>query len=315
MMRLIKNIFLEHWNLKIISIFLSLVLWLFVRGDPSAERVITVALEIQVPRSMEITNERPTSVDVTLRGTISNTWFSQSVPTCIINLQGADEGEHLVPLTANNVRIPRASGIQVLRVSPARVMLVLERTVSKEVPIIVPIQGEAARGFEIYDLISKPATIVITGPRSHIEGISEIPTESVSLAGQKQSTRMFVSLNIRDNMVRTTLAGPIEVDVKLGAHRAEYTIAQVPVATDDQTYTTDPAQISVQLLVPVDFAGSLTRSDLSATIATKSLDLSQLPTEVEPEVDFTGNLDPAIIIKSIKPNKVTVQKNPSEKRQ
>ena len=80
--------------------------------------------------------------------------------------------------------------------------LVLEQTVSKEVPIAVPIRGEPARGFDVYARSSKPATMVITGPRSRIEPIHEMPTEAVSIAGLKQPARFFVALNIKDNAIR-----------------------------------------------------------------------------------------------------------------
>ena len=309
MKRLIREILLENRSLKLTAIFLALVLWLFVRGDPGAEKVITVPLEIQMPRNMEITSERPISVEVTLRGTISNMWFGQPVPTCSINLQGADEGKHVIPLTQANVRIARTSGIEVLKVTPARVTLALERTVSKEVPIVVPIRGEPALGYEIYSKSLKPASVVITGPRSDIERIGEIPTEAVSLNGQKQSIRMFLNLNVADRMVRTSVATPIEVDIEVGRRRKVVTVPNVTVTTDDSAYTTVPRQISVQLYVPVSFSESFIQTALSATVETKNLDSPQLPAKVKPGVRFTRELDPAIIIKGIQPAEVTVRRD------
>jgi YbbR domain-containing protein len=158
MKRLIQEYLLENWSLKLTAILLSLILWLFVRGEPGPERVVAVPLEVQVPRHMEIINERPTSIEVTMRGAaFSNMWFSQPLPTCIIDLQGSQEGEHTINLTPDNVKIPKGSGIEILQVNPARVTLVLEKTISKEVPLSVPVRGEPARGFEIYGRSSKPA--------------------------------------------------------------------------------------------------------------------------------------------------------------
>ena len=78
MMRFIKNLFLENWNLKTTALLLALILWLFVRGEPGAITVVDVPLEIQVPPSMEITNERPATIEVTMRGTaLSKTWFGR----------------------------------------------------------------------------------------------------------------------------------------------------------------------------------------------------------------------------------------------
>jgi YbbR domain-containing protein len=307
-MKILKKFILENWALKLTAILLAWILWLLVRGDPGTERVITVPLEVRIPRNTEITNERPNSVDVTVRGTISNTWFGQSIPTCSIDLQGYDEGEHVVPLTPDNVRIPRASGLEVLKVNPARITLVLERTISREVPVVVSTRGDPAPGFDIYGKIAIPSMILITGARSHVERIQRISTEPLSLTGQEESIRMFANLNIRDNTVRLTPVGPIEVQVMLGVRRNPYAIARVPVRVDDNRYATNPQRVSVNVLVPVDFKGSLTPSDVSVTVSTGNLAESKLPARVRPEVKFTTKLDPAIVIKDMQPAEVTVRK-------
>src|SRR5512143_3534125 len=142
MKRFIAEYVLENWSLKMTALLLSLVLWMFVRGEPGPERVVAVPLEVQLSRNMEITNQRPTSVEVTMRGAaFSNMLFNQPLPTCIIDLQGLKQGRHVITLNTENIRIPKGSGIEVLQVNPARVTVVLEQTVSKEVPITIPIRG------------------------------------------------------------------------------------------------------------------------------------------------------------------------------
>jgi len=283
-----------------------LVLWLFVRGEPGTERVITVPLEAQIPPHMEITNERTTSVEVTLRGpATSSFWFGQSVPTCIVNIQGAEEGEHTIPLTPDNVRIPRASGIEVLKVNPARVTLRLERTISKEVPIVVPIREEPARDFEVYGKSSNPASVVITGPRSHVEPIDEIPTEAVSVGERHEALRGFVSLNISDNTIRSSVTTPVEVAVSIGPRRRVHTIRNVPVVAGSD-YTAVPKEVSVRLMVPSNFDGQLTASDLSAGVDTTNLDDSRLPARLKVAVKFTRDLGSGTMIRDIQPQEVTV---------
>jgi len=309
MKRLIQEYLLENWSLKLTAILLSLVLWLFVRGEPGPERVVAVPLEVQVPRHMEIINERPTSVEVTMRGAaFSNMWFSQPLPTCIIDLQGSQEGEHAINLTPENVRVPKGSGIEVLQVNPARVTLVLEKTISKEVPISVPVRGEPAHGFEIYGRLSRPASTIVTGPRSHIDPLREVSTESVSINGLKQSIRFYVSLNIRDNAVRTSSANPVLVDIQIGPRRKLLTVGQVPVATDDPTYAASPRHIAVQVIGPADSVENLTPLDFSAVVPTKSLDVSKFPVKAKPQVRIVNNPAGTIAVKDVTPAEVTVRK-------
>jgi YbbR domain-containing protein len=307
-MKFFRDLLLENWGLKLTSIFLALLLWLFVRGDPGAERVITVPLEVRIPSAMEITSERPTSVDVTVRGTTTNTWFGQSVPRCSIDLQNADEGEHSVLLTPGNVQIPGASGLEVIKINPTRIVLTLERTISREVPVVVASRGEPAAGFDVYNKSSNPASVIITGPRSRVEKIPQVNTESISLAGQNRSVRVFANLSVRDNLVRTIPAGPIEVNIELGVRRKSVMVARVPVKVDDPAYFTVPKRITVKLLVPITFKGVLSADDIHAALALSGPTPPAVPTKMRPSVSFTKELDASIVIKELEPPEVVVRK-------
>ncbi len=220
MKRFIKEFLLENWSLKTTALLLSLILWLFVRGEPGPESVVRVPIQVQLPSRMEIINERPTMVEVTMRGAVfSNRWFGQPLPNCIINLQSVKEGEHIVGLNTDNIQVPKGSGIEVLQVNPAKVHITLQQTLSKVVPITVPIQGKPARGFEVYGKQIKPSFITITGPRKHIEPVHQVSTEVVSINDQKQSGHFLVGFNIKDNFVRPTPNNPVHVDIQIGPHR------------------------------------------------------------------------------------------------
>jgi len=308
MKRFFQELLLENWSLKLTAVLLSLILWLFVRGEPGPERVVAVPLEVLLPRQMEITNQRPTSVEVTMRGAaFSNMLFSQPLPTCVIDLQDAKEGEHVITLTPENVRSSKGLGIEVLQVNPVRVTLVLEQTISREVPVTVPVRGEPPKGFELYEKIPKPANITITGPRSRVNSVREVSTEAITVSGQKASARFLVALNIRDNAVRTPMANPVQVDVRIGPRRRLSTISKVPVETDDPAYAISPKHISIQVLAPADL--KLTPAAFNAVVVTRILDPSKFPVKVEPRVAIAGaNPEGAIVIREVLPSEVTVRK-------
>ena len=218
MSQFVRKYLLENWTLKATALLLALLLWLFVRGEPGPERVVTIPLEIQLPSQMEIVNERITTIEVTMRGAaLSGKWFNNTpLPTCVIDLQKAREGVHTVMLTPDNVRVPKGSGIEILQVNPTRVVLELERTISKEVPITVPLKGKLPHGFEIYGKTQYPVSLTITGPHSRVRSISEVSTEPIVLNDQTQSARFFVDLNLRNDAVRTSWVDPVQVDLQIG---------------------------------------------------------------------------------------------------
>jgi YbbR domain-containing protein len=307
-MKFFRGLLLENWGLKLLSVFLALVLWFFVRGNPGAERIITVPLEVRIPNAMEITGERPTSVDVTVRGPMANSWFGQSVPVCIVNLENASEGSHSVELSPQNVRIPGTSGLGVIKIDPPRISLTLERTISKEVPVLAATNGEPAAGYEVYSKSCNPSTLVITGPRSHVVKVQEITTKGISLKGQRQSMRVFANLDIGDNLLRTVSVGPIEVNVEIGGRRRPVTIDRVPVVIDNPDYVAMPARVSVEVLVPVAYKQNPTSGDIKAYVALSGTELQEIKEKVRPSVSFAKQMDPAFVIINVLPSEVTVRK-------
>jgi YbbR domain-containing protein len=305
MKRFIREYLLENWNLKVTALLLALIIWLFVRGEPGPEKVVRIPLEVQVSHNMEITGERPSMIEITMRGAASSgSLFGQVLPTCTIDLQNAGEGVQAVTLTPDSINIPKGSGVEVVRVNPTRITIVLERTASREVPIVVPIRGEPPQGFELYGKSAKPSSIVITGPRTHIEAIKEIATESISVNGQKESTRHFLNLNLKDNAVRTSVS-QIQVDISIGPPRKLFTIAQVPVATNDAAYAAVPKQISIQVFAPGSI-GTLTSADFNAQVKIEALDASNLPVKAKPLVRLLNNLNSYVTIKDFQPPEVLV---------
>ena len=80
-----KDFFVENWGLKLTALFLSFILWLMVHGDPGTERNIMIPLEIRLPGEMVITNEdRPSFVEVSVRGSLANGGFGQPSLRCLI---------------------------------------------------------------------------------------------------------------------------------------------------------------------------------------------------------------------------------------
>lgn len=306
MKRFLREYLLKNWNLKATAILFTLILWLFIRADPGPERVVAVPLEVLLPRQMAITNDRPATVDVTMRGAaFSNI---QPIPTCIVDLQEASEGEHIVTLTPENVSISQGSRIEVLQVNPARITLFLEQTISKRVDIVVPIQGVPAEGFEVYASSSEPDSVTVSGPRSQIEPLEEISTETISIADQKQTARFVVRLNPGEPSIHTDSTNPIQVVIRVGPRRSRHTVKQVPISFDDAVYTVSPKQISIPVLAPPEVIKDLTPESFTVTIETRNLGTSELPAKVKPIIRLPSTLSDTVEIGNPQPSEVTVRR-------
>ena len=308
MKRFFKEYFLENWTLKATALLLALILWLFVRGEPGPERVVAVPLELHISNQMEITNDHPTSIEVTMRGApFSNMWFGKALPSCVVDLQDAAEGENIVALTPEDIKISKGSGIRVLQVNPARISVVLEKILSKEVPIVAPVLQSPPQGFEVYSKILKPASVTIFGPRTRIAPVQSIHTNPISLEGKKQSTKFYESLNIRDQRVHTSMNNPVEVEILIGPHRKVFTIPKIPVIPDSADYDITPKQIAIQVLAPPNRMERISAGNFSVTVPTNALDVSAFPARIAPAVRILDDLNGTITIKDLQPAEVVIR--------
>ncbi|MBZ5499183.1 MAG: hypothetical protein LAP85_22525 [Acidobacteriia bacterium] len=308
--RFIKDLILKNWWLKLAAILLAYALWIMVRGA-EGERVFTVPLVVQIPRGMEIVNERPNSVEIAALGAPNLTGSLPNL-TYTIDLQSAGEGEQTVSLTPDGVHVSPGSGLTVIRVNPARATFVLERVIAKDVPVRVPIQGSPAAGLDIYTAACRPISVHISGPRSAIIPIRGVETDPVSLAGQRQSFQTTVNLNVRNADIHTSPTA-VEVDVELGPHRETRTL-RIPVTVlDDAGYDVSPPSLSVSVLVPVTFKRQLAAEDFSATVSVPNSEPLSSRMAAKPAVEITKELGTGIVIKQVSPQEVTLLRRARKK--
>src|SRR5229473_2148180 len=162
---------LENLPLKAASLTLAVLLWFVIAGEKSSERGISVPLELQnFPKDLELTGDPVNSVEVRLRaspGIIHALRLGEI--SAQINLAGAVEGERIIPLTPEAIRLP--FGVRVVKITPASITLNLERTIEKVVPIRPRLLGRPAPGYEVGDVSSDPPEIHIAGPKSRVQEV------------------------------------------------------------------------------------------------------------------------------------------------
>jgi len=63
------SVLTRHWELKVLALVVSMVLWAFVMTSEKADVVVAAPIELDgIPAGLEVKGERPDSVDVQLHG-------------------------------------------------------------------------------------------------------------------------------------------------------------------------------------------------------------------------------------------------------
>jgi hypothetical protein len=160
---------------------------------------------------------------------------------------------------------------------------------------------------DVYGILISPSRVLVTGPRSQVNRIREIPTESISLAGQSDSFQSYAVLDVKETSVHTNPPGAIEVNVQLGPERRLITISKIPVEVDDASLTIIPARISVGVLAPLNTLTDLTADRFIASVSIQTLDARAQSSKIKPYVRLREPGDPSIVIKNVP--EVTVRRS------
>ena len=249
--------------LRVASLALAVVLWVIIAGRDTAERGLTVPVQLRnVPPDLEITGDLINSVDVRLRaspGLIESLDPDQVLAP--IDLEGAEEGEHIIHLTAEQIRTP--FGFRVVKITPSLLTLNLERTLSKTVPVRPRVLGRPALGYEVADVTSNPAEIRVEGPQSRVREIQSTFTEPVSVDGADLTVEEHVNVGLEDPLLRLEGGGgEVRVTVKIRERHEKRSFDDLPVSAEGRPARLVPASVRVVVSGPITVLRGLSPTDL-----------------------------------------------------
>lgn len=210
---------LNNLGLKLLSIFLAILLWAVVLGEQKVEVSIDLPYEMPIPAGLVVVNDPPDALEVQLRG--PRTLVRSVVPREVVVgrvTAALEEGENLIPIRRELVRVPR--GIEVVDVTPQRLRVVLERLEGREVEVVPRVEGQPANGYAIRQVSASPARVRLEGPPSDLKRLNRVRTQPVSVQGQQGTFSVRVMVEPLGGRVRIPDEGPIIVTVEIGPRKS-----------------------------------------------------------------------------------------------
>jgi len=294
--KVLRKIFVEDWSLKLLSLGITLVLWLVVTSQNEPVNThVNIQLNFVRPQSLEISNDPPKTVEVTLSGSRSKL-DNLSAPDLIATIDITDlhAGERMLRLS-ERAQLALPHGVRVLSFSPSAIPVRLEPLVEKEVPVAPRIEGKPAEGFDIYSSASNPPTVTVRGPSGRLNSLEKAATETIWLAGQRESfTATNVAIDIPDSKIEL-LDPAVSVQVEIGERRMEKTFVNVPVSG---TVKVDQHSANITILGVARDVESLKSEDIKIV----------LNDALEPHLELPAALQGKVLLKSITPSKFTQSK-------
>jgi len=294
--KLLRRIFVEDWSLKLLSLAIAIVLWLLVTGQ---NQPVTAHLNVQLnfirPQSLEISNDPPRTVDVMLTGSRNKLDELTSLDlVATVDISDQHAGERVLRL-ADRAQISLPQGIKVDGYQPSAIPIRLEEIVDRQVPVEPKLEGNPADGFEVYGVYPNKGSVTVRGPASHVNSLQKVLTESIWLAGHKESfTDKSVAIDVPDPKV-DLLEPVVNVNVEIGEHRIEKTFSGVNVSTAGGEKV-QPATTSVTVLGVASLVNSLKPDEVRIV-------LDAVGQNLEPRLEVPDALKGKVTLKSVQTSK------------
>ena len=261
----------QEWIIRIVSLFLAVVLWIFVGGENRVDKNIMVPVEIiNLPQNLVVSNQYKKEIEVSVSGPRSLIENMEKNTLRQVDLTKARPGTLVVEHSNDTINVPR--GVTVQRIQPSSVILSLDKLIKKKVPILVRTIGQVESGYFLKSKKTSPDIITITGPETTLQGVEKIFTKPVNLTGMFHTSQPQTPLDLSSQLI--DLIGETSVTVVLEIRPdAETVTVEVPVeaSVDGEKVTVKPAVVRVVAIIPKVLLGQQknTSSLLQATAVGK----------------------------------------------
>jgi YbbR domain-containing protein len=177
---------IENWPVKVLSIAIAIILFVFNRLNTLTSRPLSVPLLIETSAELVPASAYPQKVRINLRGEDEGIKsISESDVEAYVDLsQYENGGLYSVPVLVR--KKGSALGIEPLEitVSPSKIAVQLDQRISRTIPLTAAVRGRAADGFDMVSYTLSPQEVAIVGPRVFLESIIELETDTIELDGR-----------------------------------------------------------------------------------------------------------------------------------
>lgn len=220
----------ENLPLKLLSVLLASLVWLFVMGEEHSERSYTVPVQIsRLADGLVLLNEEDYVVEVRVSGprgilnSLSDDGFAAT-----LDLAPYGKGEVDVPIAKDVIQAPK--GVSITRIRPATIRVHLDSVVEKKIPLKAVVYGDPAAGYEVGAVELEPASLRLTGPESLLAQITEIPTTPIDVTGLTGDATLPVKVDFQRHHVSWP-PRPLLVQVKVSPRMVTRTLPVVAEVT------------------------------------------------------------------------------------
>ncbi len=189
------------WHIKLLSLGLAAMLWVYVDNLKEKERFVSVPVEVRnIPHGYMLSDGVPPSVKVILKGKESRlALLDETSIIGYIDLENSEKLSRREIMIVDKNSIPQ--GISVKEITPRIIDVSIERVEERSVMVIPVITGEPPFGYFFEDVIIDPEKVFVSGPESLIKTLESVYTKDISIKNLTETTVKEVGLDLPDEKI------------------------------------------------------------------------------------------------------------------
>lgn len=297
----LRDLLLENWGLKIVSLLLAVFLWMFVVADEKSSIHLDVPLALDnMPGQLVVVSPIPRAVAVRVEGPRNILADLKSDDLSVrIDLKGMQAGVSHYEITPSRFDLPRA--VEVMDISPRTVTLVADPAVTKRVPVHPVLRGTPAEGYEVAAVRVSPTDVEVTGSEKILKPVSALQTEEIDLTGLDRSVAKTVDLVLPGLGTRAAGKGTARVEVTVREKVEEREFRNIPVRPPEEGLKAHPAAVTVRLKGRASTLSDLSTADIAVVVGPGIGVEPGVPAALAAEVPY------GIDVEAIRPAKVVFE--------
>lgn len=294
--------------LKSIALLLTMILYLFVRGDTEQVKSVFVDITTEIPQDQIFLKEPLNRVRFTVRGKRSamDRLEQQTLKPLTVNAEDAKNGSF--DFTPDMVQFP--PGLTVTSIQPPSMKFNLDERIRRSTQVLLRISGKPQKGHEITRRTVTPQKVEVIGPASVLKDLSAF-TEVLNIADRTQSLQSEIMLRAPAGVEFKPEKVSINIEIKPQVIERSYKDLAISVRNTRHAHTVYPNTLSATLRGPRATLEALEASTLAPVVDAHEEDTKPLGTyRKKVEID---NLPPDVKVVRVQPPYINLTTVPNQR--
>lgn len=295
----------SRFTLKMLSVLISLLLWLYVSNSEQVTVDVSVPVEVVTPTHIALLNNIPKEVIYSLKGPRAIVRLITDRKDKIIidlrNQQINPNQKQFYSFKSNDIDLPL--GVNAQKILPSSFEMIFDEKIKKILPLQVQFLGTILDNYKLVSQKIVPNTLELYGPKKELINLKEVFAGPVDLGSLHGEGKKFLPINgLSDNITIMNRNIP-ELQFNVKAMRANLILKNIPIKVMSKHRIIKQSVTTVTLMV------------LSNTSENEKLNKNDVIVEVlntddkpgEHNLDFVVKLPPKMDLVKVIPDKLKLK--------